>query len=1387
MENMNLIRADRLGRIQGASLRLGEKNYPVFKGINTVGRNKVAIINIKHLNVSQNQAIIILVDDHQHFISDLNSSNGTYLYGSELVPFKLYELTDKAEIKFGDVTGTYSKITNKNSTLNMTESSEMTQDMTQNFYACNTQLIFNQTTANKSNDHSYFDPLQKDKELSATIPDDIHEMETQVVLYPPPQPFQREDKNSDLQPLQPVMEECVVEEAVDSDIHDAPTQVVDFSDKKVIDNSLSNNSWVSASTVDHKSVQMKPSPKEPEKYSFSVAVPSVTEQKNPEAVSQKSASDEATQILSEEKNQQYIEQTNSEATQILNEEESQNALEKLNLSILNDLQIKTQKRNVIHSSQVPCSSGLNKNATFEDEDSFLEVTKNISNLQEDIEETVIEESLSNDSVDFLNMQKHNESGKENINDEEKKLESCEASTLEKSDDNSSSSEIIKTIKNPIPKLPSSITDQEKINTDSDTDIEDSEDKTKNKQTKNYKTLIKSSRVSTRKPLNRLNSDSETDIDSSEEIGIKKKPLRKLNSEEDLTQPEKSSDSETDCEEEIKSRDKPEWKTKKLIPDTDMELGNHKSPDHLEDLNDTDCIPATQDAFAEAFNYKAQKTQNSCQSSEESFKLGITELLEDCTENKASEEIGTNNKTNDENSEYLNEVRKDAGTEKNFEGVQNIEKSNDSIFANTNEESDKLEEEKRDDHIYILPTQKINHKQPAASDPCTNLSSINEKLNTSDNDDIYAMSTQQLDSQNEIFTGFKAPKAFSFKKKAVYLDSSLTTYLSKNKKDEDIYLISTQKMKESEPAVHSKNDDIYLQATQQLEMAQEIDENDVFLQPTQCMDSENKSKAASSQNNEDEDIYMAATQQMEGDTCKKAITKKYASQISEDQNDVYMQETEMVIEKTEDSAKKTDPIQENPDTPPSISTDVYDLCTQAIDTQSEIPFTEKNIKLPSPDANRPRNPIIQVLDQQSSEEKEKPTSSVTKRTRNLPAGISEIPNKKLRSSRNENFEAKIKSDSSENNVETMSQIEAFVKKPLDIVPLSRKSTKTKEPTNEEKPAERSDNVETLSQIEAFIKKPLEVPKYRKSTKTERKPLVEEHNVPETLSQIEAFVKKTFPKAGEEIKEKTSALGLKKVESRKSDSVSRQDDQSVTRRVSRRRSSNNQEEAEAIVVIEKLDIIKEYDEADDFEDSCKQLSKSKHKQKPLAEVKEDDHLERSHSSEDTSRDQDVKSDVDQSFALLESKTSKVRRQPRKDPVLDGIKVSITSHRRSMGIAETSEKSVREEILPSRKSSRRTTVNNNILPAVSKRKAETITRAKKNSVVVVHDDSDLSDSEVPAKVSRISTKVSRKTRDRSSVDRESIKVPLPPKRSRQSTRNLAVPDDNDKKSVTSDDQLK
>ncbi|KAL3285546.1 hypothetical protein HHI36_000076, partial [Cryptolaemus montrouzieri] len=124
----------------GGKINISGKIYAIYGGLNTVGRNKEAVVNIKSLGVSQHHAVLILVDDDLHFISDLKSSNGTFLNGRKLAPLQLYQLENGARVTFGNIEGTYSKCC-EGSKLLSPNNSQYTQQYTQSFYGTDTQIM----------------------------------------------------------------------------------------------------------------------------------------------------------------------------------------------------------------------------------------------------------------------------------------------------------------------------------------------------------------------------------------------------------------------------------------------------------------------------------------------------------------------------------------------------------------------------------------------------------------------------------------------------------------------------------------------------------------------------------------------------------------------------------------------------------------------------------------------------------------------------------------------------------------------------------------------------------------------------------------------------------------------------------------------------------------------------------------------------------------------------------------------------------------------------------------------------------------------------------------------------------------------------------------------
>lgn len=104
------------------------------------------------------------------------------------------------------------------------------------------------------------------------------------------------------------------------------------------------------------------------------------------------------------------------------------------------------------------------------------------------------------------------------------------------------------------------------------------------------------------------------------------------------QPNKSlsSDSETDCEEDLNKVYNNKSENTNATPKTS---GGHSDDEqNVEDkLNDTDYIPGTQDAFAEAFSYRSDPGKSS---STEDFRLGLTQLMEDSLNGETSKNSHT---------------------------------------------------------------------------------------------------------------------------------------------------------------------------------------------------------------------------------------------------------------------------------------------------------------------------------------------------------------------------------------------------------------------------------------------------------------------------------------------------------------------------------------------------------------------------------------------------------------------------------------------------------------------------------------------------------------------------------------------------------------------------
>lgn len=108
------------------------------------------------------------MDENNKFISDLNSSNYTFLNSKKLIPFKIYNIKNGDSIRFADIYCSFKTAENEQIQEN---DGSLTQDFTETFYNANTQQISHCNIMNSVINEA---PTQMGV--------DLHEMRTQVII-----------------------------------------------------------------------------------------------------------------------------------------------------------------------------------------------------------------------------------------------------------------------------------------------------------------------------------------------------------------------------------------------------------------------------------------------------------------------------------------------------------------------------------------------------------------------------------------------------------------------------------------------------------------------------------------------------------------------------------------------------------------------------------------------------------------------------------------------------------------------------------------------------------------------------------------------------------------------------------------------------------------------------------------------------------------------------------------------------------------------------------------------------------------------------------------------------------------------------------------------------
>ncbi|KAJ8929200.1 hypothetical protein NQ314_018149 [Rhamnusium bicolor] len=1073
--------------------------------------------NLPFLEIKEQISIGLMSDKLSDFILTKDHSDEDHLF-RDIVNYERVHNARKGK----DKNVVTNKVSNLSTTLHLeTETMEMTQNATQNFYAATTQLMFNDLSLNQTRLSNL--PLQN---TSNRDTQDIHEAATQVVVYPSTI-TDRDMETSN-----------VVVETVNDDIHDAPTQIVFFSPQASTSKASREN--IPLKNITHSNIVQK---NEEDIHTMATQVVLFPpDHKRPVEEHENTAeiTGNINMHAETEKKHQFPSQINENVNNSATLTAEPGSSSKLNEGSSNP---ETLVDDSFMNIQKPTNLTVIQDSIIEE--SVLDEKE--ENRKKNEDEAVVNEN-SNDSMDFLTIQDPtNEEIKSNDNADD------DASTISDSDIGQPKKRIPRKLSSSEDLLPTQ-NNLKTCNSDSETDIDIAEN-IKNTKNKKLHKLNSNGSGQDQTTSKKCNSDSETDneddlpkktnkkriiIPSDSETDVEDEVLYNHTSTktEDIIKPKKlsnvkpkksifSSDSETDVE------DNKERESK-------LEAAQDGDSNTTEILDDTDCIPATQDAFADMFQYKNSKLSNSKYgsenvSSEESFKLGLTELMIDGDENNHSireapknenknldeicDEPSTSNTVKTLENEVEDLYMMPAQTINEVECVKEDEGINVMAVQRSEVDADKLTLKKvnkprsiastsktvtntEDEDLYMLPTQKINDDAKLTSEkfeikkidvlrstPST--SKIITEIEKEADDDLYMMPTQRIVNE------FKVPsKKFSFKKKVTNLEGSLTNILT-SKDEEDPYLMATQKINETE---ENDIDDIYIQATQKLEnnlerenkqkIQTDEEKNALYMQPTLDLNDIAPSASETNANQTQEDLYMAPTQQINQDSV----------------NDLYMLETQKL-----NSQSNLDPVKSAYNEP--TEKNLYDLPTQPILGTCE---ADKIL-------HGDKEPLVHT----ALVHKEKVDTNFSAEC--LGKVNQDSPRRRrMTKSDIENLKKTVESKEKIDDAETLSQIDAFVRNPLDkceretdsnwkigtvnqIEPLKNvpkygesTNSKTDKDESQMKGFDQTDIETSIKKLsDSALLKAKQLPNIKNKSLNQE---MEDFNRPETLSQIEAFVKK-----------------------------------------------------------------------------------------------------------------------------------------------------------------------------------------------------------------------------------------------------------------------------------------
>ncbi|CAH0551523.1 unnamed protein product [Brassicogethes aeneus] len=809
--NSNVILVDKYDRTQAGYLEINHKNYPIYKGVNTIGRNKDAIVNIANLNISTHHAIITIVDSGQHYISDIKSSNGTKCSNTKLKPFKLYELVDRNEIIFGNLHGVYRKVTQQDNTvLRQEEAMEMSQNFTQSFFGSCTQMLADDTNVNITVDHSYITkpnetqmteteimPPPKQKPNTQKLDLDIHEAATQALNY-----VDLSEEATQVMLPDRNINGIVQSEDILEDIHEAATQVLpDPNVNGIVETEDIHN-------AETQIFQSTPSKSEKPNQNEENKLETAKESK-PETIEPKTKTDPKPQIPIEENSET---QTQTMDMNISNPADNPPHDDDF---YYDEFQYDFHTKTPVDEPKAEENGTKTEEESKPKENSLLFEESLIVNKRESIGDSLCEESIKISRRSTFGV--------------------VEESLYEDS----------------ITENTSKIQTDENSNDSMDLLVAMPESQLQVHQLK-------------KRVLMRIDSDTTTEESQIHTSQLKRRTNNRISSDSSSTKIDSGSDTEEENEKKSTNIDSGS--------DTDIEEApiNNTSKNINNPMDDSDLIPATQDVRNEEPAKISQKSET-----EESFKLGLSELMREDDEKPKytihTSQIATTSKELTKTEKEQLRINDSAASEMSMEmlHLSSSEKTQDEKspekkfsfkkFTHKVVETNLsvLEREKEggnneDDGIFMLPTQKILVENPTQEEDATK-------------DDLLDAPTQKLPTEETVFC---MPKS---KNDSINDDLDAPT---QKLPDEDIFLMPTQQLdttpkktlnEETDycitPKLPEENEDVFLMPTQKLEHTTPKEEIYILDCPTQKLPEEN------------EEVFLMPTQKLEHTTPKKCSLSK----------------------------------------------------------------------------------------------------------------------------------------------------------------------------------------------------------------------------------------------------------------------------------------------------------------------------------------------------------------------------------------------------------------------------------------------------------------------------------------------------------------------------------